>query len=441
VGSLDLAALGLGTAPAVTGRPAYDPADLLRLYLYGYLHRVRSSRRLEAETHRNLEVIWLVRGVKPDHWTIAAFRREHRGCFAGIFREFNLLCRKLELFGAELIAIDGAKFKAVNSPRRHYTAEQLRELVLQIDARIAEYLAQLEHTDAEQAGAPERPSAPDLSAKLTQLRDRRAHHVALQEALTAAGQTEVSLTDPDSRGQKKVGVGYNAQLAVDAKHHLIAAAAVVPDQNDLAQLHPLAAAAQTALAPQAPAITADAGYHAADQLEKCEAAGIVTFVPVPGGTAGQAPGATVHPKSAFAYDASADQYRCPAGATLSLGYTGTSHGKLRGYYYNVSACGACAQKAACTTSRHRKISRLLNEAVVERAAARVVAHPERVAARKSIVEHLWGTLRHWGHDEFLCRGLDRVRAEFALSALSWNLRRALNVAGTTAILAALRPAG
>jgi transposase len=441
VASLDLAALGLSAPAAATGRPAYDPADLLKLYLYGYLHRVRSSRRLEAETHRNLEVIWLVRGVRPDHWTIAAFRREHRARFTGVFREFNLLCRKLELFGAELLAIDGAKFKAVNSPRRHYTAEQLRELVAQIDARIADYLAQLDRTDTEQAGTPPRPAAAELAAKLAQLRDRRARHAALQDALAATGQTEASLTDPDSRGQKKVGVGYNAQLAVDAKHHLIAAAAVVPDQNDLAQLHPLAAAGQAALAPQTPAATADAGYHAAEQLEKCEAAQIETYVPAPRGTAGQsAAGATVYPKTAFAYDPTADHYRCPAGQTLAFGYTGANRGKLRRYYYNVAACGACPQKAACTTARHRKISRLANEAVVERAAARVAAHPAHVAARKTIVEHVWGTLRHWGHDEFLCRGLERVRAEFTLSALAWNLRRALNVAGVAVLVAALRPA-
>lgn len=442
VAGLDLAALGLSAAPAATGRPPYDPADLLKLYLYGYLHRIRSSRRLEAESHRNLEVIWLLRGLRPDFWTIAAFRREHRARFKAVFREFNLVCRKLELFGAELVAIDGAKFKALNSPRRHYTAEELRELVAQIDTRIEAYLAQLDQSDADQAGLPGRPCAEELAAKLDQLKHRRARYQELSATLATTGATEVSLTDPDSRGQKKVGVGYNVQVAVDAKHDLIVEPAVVQDQNDLGQLHPMAAVAQAQL--QAPKLSAvaDAGYHEAGQLEKCEQAQIETYVPAPAGTAGRAPdGGAVHPKSAFLYDASGDSYRCPAGQQLKFGYRGKNRGKPRRYYYHVAGCQGCAQKAQCTTAKYRKISRLENEPVVERQAARVAARPEVVRERKTIVEHVFGTLRLWGHDCFLCRGLEMVRAEFSLSALAYNLRRALNLVGVAGLLAVLRPAG
>lgn len=442
VEQLDLAALGFGrTSPAETGRPGYHPADLLKLYVYGYLHRVRSSRRLEAEAQRNLEVIWLVRGLRPDFKTIADFRKDHRACFQGVFRDFNLLCRKLELFGAELVAIDGAKFKAVNSARRHYTATQLAELVAQIDARIAEYLGRLDAEDAATADLPAAPTREQLQAKLATLRERRTRYQGYQTQLTTSGATELSLTDPDSRGQKKVGVGYNAQVAVDARHHLIAVAEVVPEQNDLAQLHPLAAAAQTALASPALQAVADTGYHAARQLEKCEQAGIVTYVPAGGGTAGQAPGGrTVYPKTSFAYAATRDHYRCPAGQTLAFGYAAADHGQARRYYYNLTACGACPQRAGCTTAKYRKLSRLANEAVVERQAARVAAHPAIVAARKTIVEHVFGFLRLGGHDVFLCRGLALVRAEFSLSALSYNLRRALTVLGPAQLLAALRPA-
>ena len=304
VAGLDLGALGFGSGPAATGRPAYDPADLLGLYVYGYLQRIRSSRRLEAETHRNLDLIWLLRGLRPDHWTIAAFRREHRARFKAVLREFNLLCRKLELFGAELVAIDGAKFKAVNSPDRHYTAGQLRELVEQIDARIEQYLEQIDQADEEQAGLTVRPT--QLEEKLARLLDRSARTEQLREVLAATGADELSLTDPDSRGQKKVGVGYNVQVAVDAKHDLIAVAEVVQDQNDLAQLHPMAEAAQAALAVEGLRAVADAGYHEAGQLEQCEQAGVDTYVPAAAGTAGRAPdGRAVHPKSAFTYEAAA----------------------------------------------------------------------------------------------------------------------------------------
>jgi transposase len=437
---LDVATLGFGRAqPAATGRPAYAPQDLLKLYLYGYLHRIRSSRRLEAEASRNLEVMWLLRTLRPDFKTIADFRRDNRACFKGVFRTFNLLLRKLELFGAELVAIDGAKFKAVNSPRRHYTADQLVELTTQIEARIEEYLGRLDAEDASHADLPAAPTKAELQAKLATLRDRRARYQDWQAQLSARAQTEISLTDPDSRGQKKVGVGYNVQVAVDAKHDLIVEPAVVQDQNDLAQLHPLATAAQAQLAVTALPVVADAGYHEAQQLEKCEQAGLTTYVPAPLGTVGQGPGGqAVYPKTDFAFDAAQDQYRCPAGQTLARGYATESRGKARHYYYNLTACGACPQRAQCTTAPYRKISRLENEAVVERQAARVAAKPEIVAERKTIVEHVFGTLRLWGHDEFLCRGLEMVRAEFSLSALSYNLRRALNLLGVPALLAALR---
>lgn len=440
VQGLDLGALGLRKTVADTGRPPYDPADLLKLYLYGYLHRIRSSRRLEAETHRNLEVIWLLRGLRPDHWTIAAFRREQRERFKAILREFNLICRQLGLFGAELVAIDGAKFKAVNHPRRHYTAEQLRALIAHVDQRIDEYLAELDRADAEQAGAPARPGVAALQEKLTQLLDRSAAYQHWQDTLAATGQSEVSLTDPDSRGQKKVGVGYNVQIAVDARHDLIAADTVVQAANDLAQLHPLASAAHEEIG--ATTVVADAGYHERGQLAACEEAGLTTYVPAPGTRTGQTnDGPPVYPKEQFTYDAAADSYRCPAGQTLPRTDSGHKHGKRCDYYAHPAACAACPRRPQCTTADYRRLARLENEAVVERQATRVRARPEIVRERKTIVEHVFGTLRLWGHDVFLCRGLEMVRAEFSLSALAYNLRRALNVVGVAKLIAALRPAG
>lgn len=423
---------------AGTGRPGYDPAVLLKLYVYGYLNRVRSSRRLEAETHRNLEVIWLLGGLRPDHWTIAAFRREHRARFKAVLREFNLLCRKLELFGAELVAIDGAKFKAVNHPRRRATAEQLRELVAGIDASIERYTEQLDQADAEQEGAA--GAVRGLRAKLAQLRDQAARARELEAVLAESGGSDVALTDPDCREQRKVGMGYNVQVAVDAKHDLIAAEDVVADQNDLGQLHPMSAAARTELQVERIETVADAGYHAADQLEKCDTANIVTYVPAPASTAGPCREDKVYPKADFSYQPDRDSYRCPAGQQLPFARLGGDRGRQRRYYEQPKVCAGCVLKARCTRSAYRRISRLPNEAVVERQAIRLAARPEIMRARKTIVEHVLGTLRVWGHDTFLCRGLAMVRAEFTLSALAYNLRRALNLKGTTALLPTFRPA-
>lgn len=438
VDGLDLAGLGFEPAAAATGRPGYHPGMLLKLYVYGYLNRIRSSRRLEAETYRNLEVIWLTGNLRPDHWTIAHFRKEHRERFKGVLREFNLACRRLELFGAELVAIDGAKFKAVNSARRHYTAKQLAELIGHIDERIDAYVTQLDQADQATAELPGQPTAEALQAKLAQLKTRRTHHTELQAAMAEAGATEIALTDPDSRGQKKVGVGYNVQLAVDAAHHLIVTEEVVQAANDQGQLQPMAEAAHAALGVKT--VVADAGYHARGQLAGCEQAGLTTYVPAPGNRSGQAPQGEVYPKSDFTYNPAADTYRCPAGRTLPQSATGPKHGKACTYYCDPTACAACALRPQCTTAPYRKLSRLENEEVVERQAARVAAAPGFVAWRKEIVEHVFGFLRNGGHDRFLCRGLAMVRAEFSLSALAYNLRRALNTCTVPEILQALRPA-
>ncbi len=439
VETLDLQELGFRrTEPAETGRPAYDPADLLKLYLWGYLNRIRSSRRLEAESRRNLEVLWLLRTLHPDFKTIADFRKDNRPCFKGVFKHFNLLCRQMGLFGAELVAIDGSKFKAVNSPTRHYTAEQLRELVRTVEQRIEAYLEQLDRQDAEVEGVNANPPAQELAQKIEQLRARRGRYNEYWAQMQASGQREIFLTDGDSRGQKRVGVGYNVQVAVDAKHDLIVEPEVVQDANDLGQLSALAQAARQNLQVEQLKVVADAGYHEAVQLEQCERLGLETYVPAPRTSSGQGKGGQrVYPKEAFVYDAPRDLYRCPARQELGCRYECSVQDKSKLYYYNMQACAECAQRKQCTTGAYRRIARLANEAVVERQAQRVQAHPELVAQRKTMVEHVFGTLRQWGHDTFLTRGLSGVRAEFSLSALSYNLRRVLQVVGTAGLMAAL----
>jgi transposase len=439
VNLLKLEEVGFDLGPRETGRPRYHPALLLKIFIYGYLYRIRSSRRLETECRRNLELIWLTENLRPDHWTIAAFRREYRGLFKQVLRDFNLQVRKLGLFGAELVAIDGAKFKAVNSPDRHYTDREIAELIAVIDQRIDEYVEQLDQADEATAEVPDEPTAEELAVKLAQLQTARAQHEALRDTLKNTGQSELSLSDPDSRGQKKVGVGYNVQIAVDAAHHLIVAATVEQAANDVGQLRPMAQAAQAELG--VTSFVADAGYHERGQLAQCEAAGFTTYVPAPKTNSGRtSSGEAVYPKEKFTFDPAANVYVCPAGQRLAHRGSGQKHGKSCNYYLNMAACAACSQRGHCTTAPYRKISRLENELVVERQAARLATQPGMMARRRQIVEHVFGTMREWGHDKFLCRGLDMVRAEFSLTALAYNLRRALNVIGVQCLLQAMRPA-
>jgi transposase len=455
VEGLNLSTLGLArTEPAKTGRPPYHPADLLKLYLYGYLFWIRSSRRLEAEAQRNLEVMWLLRRVRPDYKTIADFRKDNRGVFKTVFRQFNLLCRRLELFGAELVAIDGSKFKAVNGLGRHFTQEKVQELLGQVETRIEEYLQTLDQKETEAEGAPgtaiaiDPESAAQLAEKLAELKklqERQERYTEWLGVMAASGVPEIALTDPDSRKMKGPHgdhyVGYNVQVAVDEKHHLIAAEDVVTEANDCHQLHPMAAAARAELAAPNLQATADAGYHHVDHLAACEQAGLVTFVPGlerprDHGKDGQ----PIFGAEDFCYEAEADRYRCPAGRWLPRRGDNVSRGRTAHLYYARAACADCPLKARCTTASHRVLRRLPHQDVVDRAAARAAAHPEFLARRKEIVEHVFGTLRWWGHDNFLLRGLAKVRAEFSLSALAYNLRRALNVLGVPHLLRALAAA-
>jgi transposase len=437
VEGLDLQALGfVRTSAAATGRPPYHPADLLKLYLYGYLNRIRSSRRLEAEAKRNLELMWLLRSVRPDFKTIADFRKDNRDCFKKVFKQFNLLCRKLDLFGAELVAIDGSKFKAVNNPSRRYTVEQFQELVQTIDKRIEEYLQKLDQKDTEAEGAAGTPNQKALQDKIAILQSKKGQFEKLVRELQHSEQQSLPATDVDSRAQKRVGVGYNVQVAVDAKNHLIVESDVVQDANDRGQLSPMAIAAKQELGVEKLQAVADCGYHESQQLHRCAEQGIEAYVPAQGTTSGQSKeGKQVFPKQSFVYDPVQDSYQCPADQRLERGYEKDDKGKTVIVYYNRKACGSCPLKSQCTVSEYRKISRGVHETEVEQMAKRVADNREIVAQRKTIVEHVFGTLRNWGHDSFLTRGLGSVRSEFSLSALSYNLRRALQLVDVERLIA------
>ena len=440
VESLDLRALEFSRAQvAATGRRPYDPGCLLKLYLYGYLNRVRSSRRLEAECHRNLEVLWLMGKLKPDHKTISDFRKDNRKALVGLFKEFNVLCRRLDLFGAELVAIDGSKIKALNSPDRNFNAKRLAQALERVEKGVEKYLQQLDHGDEQAEGSGSAVKVADLQGRLDKLQRQRERLQGLQNQLEASGAKQISETDPDSRSMKKVKVGYNTQTAVDSKHALIVAQDVCQDANDFGQLAPMAQAAKQCLQGEDPQVVADSGYEAADQLEACEQEGITAIVPPKRNPSGKTnKGKSVYPKERFIYEPQRDAYRCPAGELLPNQGTYQKRGKAKQRYENPRACGSCPLRSECTTASHRTITRLPNEAAVERSRERAEQHKETIRKRGAIVEHPFGTLKNWGYGSFLLTTLEKVRGEFSLMCLSYNLRRALNVLGTAKLIEALR---
>jgi transposase len=447
VDGLSLADLGFTrTTPADTGRPGYDPHALLKLYVYGYLHRVRSSRRLERETQCNVEVMWLVRRLTPDHKTISDFRATHATALPNVFRAFTVVCRQLELFGAELVGIDGTKLRAVNAKARSHTPAELRRHLRRIDARIRTYLAELDARDRTESAVAGTGTADEpLRAKLVRLEQRQAEYQALLATMETTGATQVTLTDPESR-RMKTGSGtqvcYNAQIAVDAQHHLIVAETVTNAETDVHQLSPMAQAAHEALgAPPDLAALADRGYHNGPEVARCLAAGIVPTVPAPQTSKNEATGRFT--KAQFTYLPEADAYRCPAGQVLPFRFETEENGAAQRYYYDNAACASCPLRARCTgktdPAQGRRLKRWGEEAILDAMAARLAADPGSQLRRKSLVEHPFGTIKR-GDDAsyFLVRGLAKVRAEFSLMALAYNLRRAMSVVGVPRLVAALQ---
>jgi transposase len=441
VEDLDLGAAGfVRSRPEATGRPGYDPGDLLKLYLYGYLNRVRSSRRLAAEAARNLEVLWLLRGLQPDFRTIADFRRDNRGAFKAVFRSFVLLCRQLDLFGRELLAVDGTRLKAVNSRRRNFTRNKLAEWIKHADERIDEYLSHLDRVDqSESEGSASR--AATLEAKIASMRERRAGHAALLAELEASGESQISLTDPDARGMAthpKVGVGYNAQVAVDAKHKLIVEQHVTNVGSDLGLLAQTAGAAKELLGVGQIDVVADMGYYKGEDIAVCEQIGVTPYVARPQRGAAIFEGR--FGKDKFAYDAGGDFYICPAGQRLGPVRKSERNGHRSIHYSNRRACRDCPLKSQCTGASFRHISRWEGEAVLNRMAERLAARPGILDVRRETVEHPFGSMKQWmNQGAFLMKGLEKVRGEFSLTAFAYNLRRAITILGVPALMKAVRP--
>jgi transposase len=438
--SLDLVELGFARAtPAATGRPGYDPADLLKLYVYGYLNRIRSSRLLEREAARNVEVMWLLGRLTPDFKTIADFRRDNLEAIKAVCRQFTLLCKRLDLFGGELVAIDGSKFRADNSRKRNFNPPKLERIIKALDERITSYLAEMERQDAAEPSATRR-SAGELRAKIEQLKGRRQFHEEIAKRLRESGVQEISLTDPDSR-LMTVGQGldvcYNVQTAVDSRHRLIVHHEVSNAHTDEGCLVGMATTAKKVLEVETLEVVADKGYYAGEEIKRCEEQGIVTYIPkvrVVPRLKNQ-----LFTKDDFRYDPLTDTYTCPEGARLTHRFTTPERNGVKQRYYRTTACKTCAARAVCTeNNRGRTIKRLMDEDVLERMAERLRTHPEKMRLRSQLVEHPFGTMKrgmHQGH--FLLRGLRKVAAEMSLTVLCYNLKRALKIVGVAGLLGAV----
>jgi transposase len=424
------------------GAPSYDMRALLKLYLYGYLNRIRSSRELEKATKRNLEVIWLMRQLTPDHWTISEFRRKHRKQFKGLFRQFNVVCGSLGLFGADLVAIDGCFLKAVNSRARNFTQDKLEHLLKAVDQKIEDYIQSLEAADKEGAAQGMKESAAKVESmkeKLKKLENKRKDYEALMEAAKQSSTGQISLTDPDSRSLKKTNekvVGYNAQIAMDEKHHMMATQEVTQEPSDWKLLAPMAQEAKKELKVEKLRTVADSGYYSHEQMRECARHGVEATVP--NGQVGKG-GEGVYGLEKFQYCAEKDVYVCPNGKELLRHADLVERGSTYHIYYHTKACVECPLKESCTKGKYRKLHVVSDREFIDTIQRRWREQPDLRVRRSQLVEHPFGTIKFWWNMRaFLCRGLEMVRAEFSLSALAYNFRRALSVLGVAKLVAALR---
>jgi len=442
VDELDLEALGFeGATAAATGRPSYHPSVLLKLYVYGYLNRIQSSRRLEREAQRNVELMWLTGRLAPDFKTIADFRHDNGTGIRNVSRRFVELCRELKLFSQAVVAVDGSKFKAVNARDRNFTPGKVQKRQEQIEESIKRYLDALDTADRTQAPAEFQAKAEHLQDKLRTMREQMRRMHGIEQQLKHEPDGQLSLTDPDARSMATSGrgsgiVGYNVQVAVDAKHHLIVAHEVTNSGSDRAQLAPMAAAAREAMGKKKLQAVADRGYYSAPQIKACDDAGIAAVLPKPMTSNAKAEGR--FDKSDFIYIAKDDEYQCPAGQRAIYRFTRQENGlQLRRYWS--SACPQCPIKAQCTPSAYRRISRWEHETVLEAVQRRLDRQPKAMTLRRRTVEHVFGTLKHWmGTTPFLMRRLPNVATEMSLQVLAYNLKRVISILGIARTMKAMR---
>jgi transposase len=441
VDELDLKELGFdGAEPEATGRPAYHPATLLKIYIYGYLNRVQSSRRLEREAQRNVELIWLTGRLAPDFKTIADFRKDNGPAIRRVCREFVLLCRNLNLFSDALVAIDGSKFKAVNGRDRNFTKHKLKARVQQLEESIARYLADLDRADRNPSSVTE-ARVEHLKEKVKTVKAQMRRLKQLGKQMGQAPDGQISLTDPDARSMATSArgsgvVGYNVQTAVDAKHHLVLTHEVTNQGTDRAQLSSMGQQTQEALGTDKLTALADRGYYAGPEILKCEQVGINALVPKSHTSNNLAKG--LFDKRDFRYNAARDEYRCPAGQRAIWRFKTIEHGMLIHKYWS-SACPRCPIKAQCTTGEYRRIARWEHEAVLEAMERRLEKMPNAARIRRQTAEHVFGTLKSWmGATHFLMKRLPNVKTEMSLHVLAYNLKRAMQIFGVVPLMRAIR---
>jgi len=442
VAELDLGKLGFeGVVPAETGRPAYHPADLLKIYIYGYLNRIQSSRRLEREAQRNVELMWLTGRLMPDFKTIANFRKDNGKAIRAVCRQFVVLCQQVGLFSEALVAIDGSKFKAVNNRDRNFTSAKLQRRMEEIESSINKYLSALDTADRQEPVVSQ-PKAERLHGKIAALKMKMQELKEIEVRLNETPDKQISLTDPDARSMKTRGtgiVGYNVQTAVDAKHHLIVAHEVINDGSDRSQLSPMAKLAKQAMGTEELSVVADRGYFKSEEILACHQSDITVHVPKPMTSGAKADGR--YDKAAFIYDTETDEYKCPAGQSLIWRYASIEKG-LKLHTYWSSHCQNCELKAQCTPSTQRRVRRWEHESVLENMQQRLDQAPEMMRIRKQTVEHPFGTLKAWmGATHFLTRTLPRVSTEMSLHVLAYNMKRVINILGSAALIEAITAKG
>ena len=438
--ALDLSELGFGAAnrPA-GGRPAYHPAALLKIYIYGYLNRIQSSRRLEREAQRNLELIWLTGRLAPDFKTIADFRKDNGGGITAVCSQFIALCRKMKVFSHAIVAIDGSKLKAVNSRDRNFTAGKIVGRRKQLDESVARYLAELDRADRDATLLPE-GRVTNLKRKLATVREQMNKLDAIERKLLDKSDHQISLTDPDARSMTSSGrgtgtVGYNVQAAVDAKYHLIVAHEVTNVGNDRGQLSTMAKKAKDALGTEHMTALADRGYFNAPEILACEQAGIIPLVPKPLTSNSKAEGR--FDKRDFVYDPETDEYACPAGERAIHRFATEENGLVLHKYWP-SSCPRCPIKAKCTTASYRRVTRWEHEHVLETMQMLLDARPQAPVVRRQTVEHVFGTLKAWlGTTPLLTKTLPKVRAEISLAVLAYNMKRMIKIMGAQGMLRAI----
>jgi transposase len=442
---LDVITLGFNHAKVdSTGRPPYNPKDLLKLYLYGYLNRVRTSRLLERETKRNLEVMWLLKRLSPDHKTISDFRRDNTDALRKVFKQFVVICKELELFGNDLVAIDSTKFKASNARDRITNKAGLEKSIARIDESVTQYLQQLDESDEIDNNTKEMKKE-ELQKKIELLKSQKTHLEKAKEELVENGNKYISLTDADCRlikGRHGIGPAYRMHASVDSKHSLIVDYEITNDAADNNHLASMASAAKSTLGVENLSICSDAGYYDTVDLKDCEDNNILSYVPIP---TQKVPKKTNVPKAdyyhdKFIYDQSSDTYKCPQGEMLSYYTTTQKSDERKIFIYRSTTCKNCNVREFCTTSpRGRYVYRWEHEVVLDRLKQRLADEPEILKQRKAIIEHVFGTIKSiWDYGAFLLRGIKNVLTEVALTNTAYNLRRAITIIGTKKLIGHLQ---